>query len=400
LLVLLIFHYPAIAAAQNCISSIINLNNQPAVNAFQATYGPCTRVSQDLNIEDFSTPGNEIVDLTPLAGLTEVGRSLTISHTSVTSLTGLESLTTVGSLGLTDNPNLLDLAALQNLTTAGGLGFGQNTSLASLAGMSSLTHVGSLSISGNGLTDLSGLPDNSVVALDSLFLGETNLSGLPESLTEVGELTITDSSLISNITDLSGLPGPLQVRELLIFNTWELTSLNGLPALNGLERIRLEGNEMLVDLSALAAGTMSSVDPAETDIIVVWNFGLTSLAGLPAVSKLGRLEVTNNAQLETLAGLENLQELWGNLWLVENPSLADCSVLRTVLDAVDDGDPGPGTSLNPADPPDTLGLDWLTIADNRPVYPGEPSPATSCNSITEILASPADLIYANSFEGG
>jgi hypothetical protein len=372
LLLLLAMLVSMSAGAQDCSLNSINLHDQPAVDAFQANYGPCTRVPIDLNIEDFSTPGNEIVDLTPLSGLTEVGNILFIGSTSVTSLAGLESLVSVRDFYIYDNPNLVNLT-----------------------GLSGLTSVDLMSVRGNNLSDLSGL-SSGLTSIDRLSLGEFHLSGLPASLTHVRRFVIEQSA----VTDLSGLPTLLQSEEVTIFLTTELTSLNGLPAFQGLKSISLEYNDALSDISALAASSFNLTNPEEIDIRVELNFSLSSLDGLPAVPKVGYLAVRDNPNLITLGTSIGVKESWGVLSVMDNDNLADCSILRTVLDDTDDGDPGPGTSLNPDDPPDTLGLAYLTIENNAPFDPDLPPPIPSCNSIAEILAAPSDLIHADGFEGG
>jgi hypothetical protein len=325
------------AMAQDCLSSIINLRKQADVDAFQATWGPCTRVSIDLNIEQFDAEGDDIVDLTPLSGLTEVGNILFIGG----------------------NPALASLAGLENL--------------ASVHGLASLTNVSRLTLIG---VPVNGLP-GSLVALDRLALGNNpgpDLQGLPPTLT--------------------------QVRELSIGNQVNLVSLDGLPAFTGLESVTISENDGLNDLSALANSTWTLAAPAETAISVTFNWGLTHLGGLPSMARLGWLEVWENYQLETLSGLDALQEIWDGAYIVGNPALRDCSILATALDAVDDGDPGPGSGIDPDDPPDTPGLDYITITDNfyDPDAIGDGLPF--CNSVADVLAGGGDTIHADGFEGG
>ena len=159
--------------------------------------------------------------------------------------------------------------------------------------------------------------------------------------------------------------------------------------------------EQLVDIGALSSSSFSQVDPAEMRVRITENFHLESLVGVPTPPKFGRLEISYNGNLTSLAGLAGLQETWGSLQVFDNPKLSDCEALRTVLDEVDDGDPGPGTSIDPADPPDTIyGLPGITIENNRSFDPDLPPPQRGCDSISEILSADSDLIHADGFEGG
>jgi Leucine-rich repeat (LRR) protein len=362
------------AMAQDCLSSIINLRKQADVDAFQATWGPCTRVSIDLNIEQFDAEGDDIVDLTPLSGLTEVGNILFIGgNPALASLAGLENLASVHDFRIVYNPSLNSLAGLAGLVSSHFLLIEENPSLASLNGLASLTNVSRLTLIG---VPVNGLP-GSLVALDRLALGNNpgpDLQGLPPTLT--------------------------QVRELSIGNQVNLVSLDGLPAFTGLESVTISENDGLNDLSALANSTWTLAAPAETAISVTFNWGLTHLGGLPSMARLGWLEVWENYQLETLSGLDALQEIWDGAYIVGNPALRDCSILATALDAVDDGDPGPGSGIDPDDPPDTPGLDYITITDNfyDPDAIGDGLPF--CNSVADVLAGGGDTIHADGFEGG
>lgn len=408
------------ALAQVCSGYLIQLNSQTDVNDFQANHGPCTHVTGFLDITDLHTPGDEIIDLSPLSALISVGEAMWISGTSVTSLAGLENLSSVKNLGISYNPDLANLVGLGGLVSVFALGISENSSLASLAGLNSLTAVERLTIWGNsslqrldtwtGLSSLSSLARVSIgennldnlaglpglLSLDQLILGEANLSGLPGSLAALGLLEITGNA----VTSLVGLPPTLQAEELRIGGTTGLVSLAGLPVITGLQLLYIVENEALTDLGALAASSMNLAVPQDTAIYIEWNFNLPSLAGLPATSRLGNFRVADNGNLTSLGAPAGLQEIWGELFVADNPKLSDCEILRTVLDETDDGDPGPGMSMDPMDPPDTRGLMFITIENNQSLDPDLPPPQRGCDSIEEILASSSNVIHADGFEGG
>ncbi|MCR9246412.1 MAG: hypothetical protein NXI31_15370 [bacterium] len=110
--------------------------------------------------------GNDIVDLTPLSGITTVAGGLNIfSNPQLASLEGLHNITSVGPIGVFvyQNPALANLDGLRGLTTVGDiigdLEVRSNGALANLDGLRNLTLVGgNLDITNNAaLTRFCGL---------------------------------------------------------------------------------------------------------------------------------------------------------------------------------------------------------------------------------------------------
>jgi len=341
---------PGLAAATDCpgtdVDEFVYLTNQEAIDTYQANYGPCDRIAGSMVIDYVPEPEKSpITDLGPMSWLVEIGQSLRITGGQFPSLAGLNNLQSVGEqLVIEGSSPITNLAGLDGLVSAGDLLLVGLPNLVSLSGMTSLTAVQSLRL--------------------------TSVSGL---------------------TDLSGLPASLAVGILVIEDTPGLTSLDGISAISGLEYLALTGNLQLADVGGLADSTFAS-DPENgvPSVTIQNNLALTSLAGLPVGAQTGSLSIDSNPNLTSLNGLQNLVEVWGNLTIVDNPSLSDCQALATVLDAVDDGDPGPGTGIDVNDPPDTLGLDYISLDGNF----------AGCNSISEILASVQNqVILEDSFEG-
>jgi hypothetical protein len=337
------------AIAQDCNAAFtqITLLSQGNVDDFQSVYGPCDRIGGSLDIG--TGPGMEaITDLTPLEDLVEVAEFLSIQG-SMTTLNGLHNLVSVGnSFTITGANQLTDLTGLTSLQSVGNLHLVGLVSLTSLSGLSSLAAVGFL-----------------------------NLENLPF------------------LTDFSGMPAAVDIETLVITNTQQLTSLDGAPAMSNLRLLALNGNQALNDLNGLSASTFLTDPPDDAAIGITSNNALLNLIGLPAVERIGSLNISGNSALTSLAGLENLVEVWSSLSVQENSFLADCSMLATVLDSVDDGDPGPGDGSNPDDPPDTPGLDAIQIGNNGEAV----EPNARCNTIEEILSSVAEnTVYEDGFE--
>ena len=115
--------------------------------------------------------GDDIIDLSPLIGLTSVGYYLNIDqNASLANLDGLSNLTTVGSgLHITHNYSLANLDGLSNITSVSRyLHIGDNASLQNLDGLSNLTAVGDdLHININAsLANLDGLSNLTTVSGD------------------------------------------------------------------------------------------------------------------------------------------------------------------------------------------------------------------------------------------
>jgi len=112
----------------------------------------------------------------------------------------------------------------------------------------------------------------------------------------------------------------------------------------------ISDNPNLTSISALVGSVFSGndgfplFDDKTPSLQISNNPHLISLNGVPSISPLGAFEqlaIVNNPLITTLSVLEGLVEIWGDAGFVGNAALSDCSSLSTVMDAVDDGFPGP-----------------------------------------------------------
>ncbi len=272
-----------------------------------------------------------------------VSGNLEIYGDTVIDLTPLSDLITItGYLSISNSTSLASLAGLENLETIGvRLSIENTTNLINLAGLSGLTTLGSLSISNN--------------------LTLNSLNGLPATFDDMSFIIITNNSTLPN--------------------------LNGLPSVTNLAQgITVAGNANLTDVSDLSLINLIDEAVPLTMVIVTDNPLLPSLNGFPLDTKVGRFEIRDNDVLSNLDGASGLVEVWGFLRVSGNPMLDDCSALTTVLDDVDDGDPGPAALPDPPDAP----AGEVIIGSNL----------EGCNTIEEIVGSAADgLILKDGFEG-
>jgi len=118
-----------------------------------------------------------------------------------------------------------------------------------------------------------------------------------------------------------------------------------LPSLHGLHNL------------AQVAGGISITDNDQLTgieaLIQLENLGqvlLTRCALLPSNDNLMTsgcrgLDVSSNAQLSSLAGLDNLIGLVGHVVVQNNPNLSECGALAPLLDGIDDDQLGPGPGV-------------------------------------------------------
>lgn len=323
------------AHAVDCPATNYNLNSQAEVDSFP---GGCDRVRRDLVIR-----GADITDLTPLSGLTSIGRDLRIrDNNSLASLAPLGSVADVGrNLLLLNNDQLTDLSGLGGLGSLGGY----------------------LQVRGNA----------ALVDLDAL----AGVSGVG------GNLQLRDNPALTSLAGLAGITavgGYLQV-----YNNDALTDLGGLHGLASLGgNLYIANNALLADVDALQ-GLTAVPGYLRLDN----NPALASVTGLAAVASVGNyLRIRNNDALIDLAGLAVLTRVVNNVTIDRNGALADCSGVIPLLDGIDDGDPGPGpnTGTPPTGgevAPDVGGFIFV----RRNVSP-------ACNSVAEILGAAVPPMFS------
>lgn len=208
-------------------------------------------------IEGDLTIRMEATDLTPLASLEAAGR-ITIETISLTSVAGLENLREVRN----------EFSLGPYAPDAGCIG----TQVSTLAPLGSIERLGSLLICNN--PNLLSVAEFGA-ALEGDFEGRVSLTALP------------------SLQSLAGFEG--------------LTSIGAGLALVDLPLVQ--------DLQALA--NLNAVG----DVASLSGLGITSMEGLEGLAQTGALLIIGNSQLSTLAGLENLTEVSGDLRIRDNPML-------------------------------------------------------------------------------
>ena len=275
---------------------------------------------------------NDISDLTPLAGLTNLTQ-LILTNTGVSDLTPLAGLTNLTWLSLGDN-SIVDLTPLTGLTNLTWLSLGDNSivDLTPLTGLTNLTELWLENNSISDLTPLAGLTNlirlylnaNSILDLTPLA-GLTNLTDLTLTNTSIADLTplagltsLTGLFLDDNsIADLTPLAGLTSLTALSLYNT-SVSDLTPLTGLTNLTWLRLGGNSIL-DLTPLAGLTnLTWLRLSDNSIL-----DLTPLAGL---TSLTGLELGDNAISDIAPLVENTGLGIGNWIDVRGNPLSDTSI--------------------------------------------------------------------------
>ncbi|MDC6350486.1 fibronectin type III domain-containing protein [Zeaxanthinibacter sp. PT1] len=251
---------------------------------------------------------DQLTDFKALASLSELNGEIRVSwNQNLKNLDGLQGLSALSRpIEIGNNPGLENLEGLNNLLSTGDLLIHNNSSLSSLQGLEALVQVGgSLEISDHPqLTNLSGLGKLGAVSGNLEITANdqiTSLSGLKQLESVGGRLVIADNS---NLLNFDGLQALVQLGgDLYIGNNYKLHSIT---ALHGLE--------------ALPGGlTLSN------------NTVLDNLGGFGNIRTCHGMYITRMGALSTLDGFQDLEEISGNVTIINNTGLNDFCALQAAL---------------------------------------------------------------------
>ena len=216
---------------------------------------------QDLTGIQFATKlewlnlvGNQIFDLSPLAGLINL-TNLSVSNNKISDLSPIAGLINLKNLGVANN-KISDLSPIAGLINLESLYFSHNNNVSDISPVAGLVNLQWIRSWGHSISDISPL---------------ANLTKL--------EFVNFCGGNISNLIPLAGLTG---LKELYIANE-EVSDISPLAGLTGLTRLSLEDND-ISDISPLA--------------------GLTNLKWL----KVARNNISDFSPLDGLR--ENIKLIW------------------------------------------------------------------------------------------
>ena len=232
-----------------------------------------------INLKDLSLWGNPVSDLSPLKGLKNLDR-LVFSHTQVADLSPIARLINLRTLDF-NVANVSDLSPIAGLINIEYLGF-PNNNVSDLSAIAGFVNLKTLYFWGNNVSDISPIA------------GLFNL--------------VTFGSWGNPITDVSPFAGLTKIETIDICGG-DLSDLTPLASLRGLKRLYLRANG-ISDISALAALTgLNRLNIAENEI--------SDTAPLASLTNLTWLDLSHN-EISNFSPLDGLRENIKLIWF-DNP---------------------------------------------------------------------------------
>ena len=184
----------------------------------------------------YSGEGNQVKDLSPVAGLTNL-RVLFLHHNPISDLSPVRGLTNLTDLMLYDTL-VSDISPVRGLTSLTTLHF-HGTEVTDLSPISELINLKNLAFSDPDLSDIS--PVAGLINLETIFSWNHSISNLSalSGLTKLRSIDLCGGD-ISDLTPIAGLTG---LKELYLVNN-EISDISPLRGLTGLTRVNLEENEI------------------------------------------------------------------------------------------------------------------------------------------------------------
>jgi hypothetical protein len=305
------------------VRGALRLSALPLVESL-APLGRLTDIGRYLEIRELAA----VVSLEGLESIRSVGERVSIaSNESLTTLAGFPSLPEFES-GIYSNGSLQNLGALEGVTRLARSLYLFNNGLSDYSAFANLTEVvGRLSLDENtgGLEGLERLRTvseqlvlggnfSSLGALSSLEFAEglSLSSSRLETLSELGPSWVIDGDLeieAPALTTLSGIERPSVSGGVTLKNCTSLSSLTGLAGATFPGGVHLHD----LDLTTLDGIEGTSL---EGGLTLHRNPRLESLAALSDHTSLGHLRIFANPALSTLAGLDNVTSIAGNLQIL------------------------------------------------------------------------------------
>ena len=271
----------------------------------------------------YSGEGNQVSDLSPVAGLTNL-RVLFLHHNPISDLAPVRGLTNLTDLMLHDTL-VSDISPVKGLTNLTILHF-HGTEVTDLSPISELINLKNLAFSDPDLSDISPLAG--LINLERIFSWNHSISDLSalSGLTKLRSIDLCGGN-ISDLTPLRGLTG---LKELYLVGN-DISDISPIAGLTELNRLSFQNNN-ISNISSLAGLTkLTWLNVRENDISDV-----SPLAGLTGLTHLD-LQFNAISNLFSLAGLTNLT--WLNL---QDNNISDISSLAGLTN-----------------------LTWLNVVDNE-----------------------------------
>ena len=311
-----------------CFPNEMIFSNQAQVDIFPSLFPNCTEITGDVKITGTVNNLDSLIQITTIAG------DLSIDFSELISLTGLDNLTEVGSLfRINKNSNLINLNGLEGLTSVGdAFVINDNYKLSSLNGLSNLESVehnfyigemDSVIVGFDQFSDLTGLENLTKVGGSFLLYNLENITSLSgfENLDTIGlSLELYGNDGLESLVGVEGIAhigGGVQVVDHQ--NLTSFTGFENIELING--NFIIVGNPLLEDISAI-----NNVHTINGLLVINDTEVLTSLAEFSSLVNVETLQVAYNASLTSLSGLENVNTTnLTDLRIFDNPMLSFCN---------------------------------------------------------------------------
>lgn len=244
-------------------------------------------------------------DLAGLEKISEVAGNVYVDNISFSSSNALVNLRSIqGDLIIENNNDLAGLAelGLLNLHHVQGIHLIDNPTFDTLSSLTAIDSLESLIVRNTGLTDFSGLDNLS--RIEQLFLANENsklenFSGL-EKLTNVGRIFLASNSVLKSFTGLDQLTWVEEGLE--VYNSPEITHLQHLNNIRDLSILVLS-DLALINLSGLDSLTHIG------QLVIDDSDNMSSFNGLLSIESIDSIEIRYNNSIKDFSGFEFLTEL-------------------------------------------------------------------------------------------
>ncbi len=331
---------------------------QLELNGLGLTDGDILDLKYMINLRYLNLDDNNLTDLSPVSGLTDLDQINVNNNPDLTDLSPLAGLTELRYVNFSGSP-VADYSFMAGLTKLEYVNLFYVQEDMDLSALSGLTNVKSIAIASNNFTPdlsfLSGMTGLRSLSLQvSPSLEELDLS-FAANMTELTHLDIYNYSQDTvSVTDLTPLAGLTKLQELSI--PAEVKSLAPLAGLTELRSLNLQTRNRngsyypLTDISALsgmtklttlslALGDVKDLSPVSgltslTDLNLYGNFNCPDLQFLSGLAKLTNLslELGDVRDLSPVSGLTSLTDLqiYGNFSCSDLQFLSGLTKLRTL----------------------------------------------------------------------
>ncbi|KEZ92969.1 T9SS type A sorting domain-containing protein [Nonlabens ulvanivorans] len=316
---ILLFFTISLCSHAQCPTSIIVLETQADVDAFQSTYPNCTQILNGLQIGP-ATGSSDINNLNNLQGLVQLDGGLNIlNNPLLNDLTAFSTLTQLEDIYLFNNPGITNFNGFQGITSINDIKLEQSF-VTDFSGLSNIDDVHKLWIVDDTvLNDLSGL--NQLVILNFLELDNTRLTSINsfDLVDQVEWMIIKDNDFL---TSIDGFGTMTMIDNLSILRNSQLSTISqSFQSLRFIQNnLIIKGNINLSDISGFSS--IQTVDTIQLDQMI----GSQDLSFFNTILQLRILRVTRVDSITSLNGLQNALTLT-YISIENNPLLTDINAI-------------------------------------------------------------------------